>query len=197
MAATYKVFLEKLGGTDATTHIGNIGEIFFDPQTTVLRKGDGSTPGGIQLGSGGNFVDTDTLATVTTRGSTTTNSITIGGATINGNTTVAGNIVPNANEQYDLGSATNRFRDLYLSTNTIKMGSNTIGFNGTGAANLVVNGEPINTVINNSTIVQNVINGSAWQLRGPYTNEGNAAAAGVQVGQAYYDNGGTVRVRLS
>lgn len=39
--------------------------------------------------------------------------------------------------------------------------------------------------------------GASWQLPGPYTTEQNAAAAGVQVGQAYYDNGGTVRVRLT
>lgn len=35
------------------------------------------------------------------------------------------------------------------------------------------------------------------ELPGPFTNEANAAAAGVPLGSAYYDNGGTVRVRLS
>lgn len=39
--------------------------------------------------------------------------------------------------------------------------------------------------------------GASWTLPGPYTNEAGAAAAGVLVGQAYYDNGGTVRVRLT
>jgi len=34
-------------------------------------------------------------------------------------------------------------------------------------------------------------------LPGPYTNEANAALGGVGIGQAYYDNGGTVRVRLA
>lgn len=51
--------------------------------------------------------------------------------------------------------------------------------------------------LDNSTIVQNIIDGTAWDLLGPITNEGNAAAAGVAIGQAYYDNGGTVRVRLT
>lgn len=39
--------------------------------------------------------------------------------------------------------------------------------------------------------------GRSWQLPGPYTNEAAARDAGIQIGQAYYDNGGTVRVRLT
>jgi len=34
---------------------------------------------------------------------------------------VTSHIVPNANETYDLGSATNRFRDLYISNGTINL----------------------------------------------------------------------------
>ena len=49
--------------------------------------------------------------------------------------------------------------------------------------------------IENITIIQNLTDGSGWNLPGPYTNEAGAAAAGVAIGQAYYDNGGTVRVR--
>lgn len=49
--------------------------------------------------------------------------------------------------------------------------------------------------IENITVIQNIIDGTGWNLPGPYTNEGIAATAGVAVGQAYYDNGGTVRVR--
>ena len=40
--------------------------------------------------------------------------------------TVKGNIVPNADVAYDLGSATYRFRDLYLSGSSIKLGAATI-----------------------------------------------------------------------
>jgi len=46
--------------------------------------------------------------------------------------TVKGNIVPDANEVYDLGSVTNRFRDIYLSGTSIKLGNATI--TATGAA---------------------------------------------------------------
>ena len=38
--------------------------------------------------------------------------------------TVGGNILPSANVTYDLGSPTQRFRDLYLANNTIYLGSN-------------------------------------------------------------------------
>ena len=40
--------------------------------------------------------------------------------------TVAGNLLPSANVTYDLGSATYRWRDLYLSGNTINLGGATI-----------------------------------------------------------------------
>ena len=45
---------------------------------------------------------------------------------INLDGTVKGNIVPDINEAYDLGSASNRFRDLYLSGSSIELGSATI-----------------------------------------------------------------------
>jgi len=51
--------------------------------------------------------------------------------------------------------------------------------------------------ITNSTTINNIIDGSGWQLPGPYVNEAGAASDGVAIGQAYYDNGGTVRVRLT
>lgn len=73
---------------------------------------------------------------------------------------------------------------------TNKTSGDTLQYNGTNWVNL-----PVNTIVTNTTIVQNIIDGSGWNLPGPYTNEANAAAAGVGIGQAYYDNGGTVRVR--
>ncbi len=39
---------------------------------------------------------------------------------------VSGNIIPNANEAYDIGSSTNRFRDSYLSGNTLNLGDETM-----------------------------------------------------------------------
>jgi hypothetical protein len=45
--------------------------------------------------------------------------------------TVKGHIVPNANEQYDLGSSSFRFRDLYLSGASIELGDAIISATGT------------------------------------------------------------------
>jgi hypothetical protein len=46
---TYNMFLGKQGGTDPTTFIGRVGDIFYDPATGFLRLSDGSTPGGALL----------------------------------------------------------------------------------------------------------------------------------------------------
>jgi hypothetical protein len=54
---TYKVLLEKLGGTNAANYIGNEGELFFDPTTNVLRVGNGTTAGGSVVSGGGGSVD--------------------------------------------------------------------------------------------------------------------------------------------
>lgn len=48
---------------------------------------------------------------------TLTEALNIGGATV-----VAGNITPTTDQMYDLGSATNRFRDLWLSSNSLHLG---------------------------------------------------------------------------
>ena len=49
MSSVFRVFLEKLGGADATTFVGNAGELFFDPTSATLRISDGATPGGTVL----------------------------------------------------------------------------------------------------------------------------------------------------
>lgn len=80
---------------------------------------------------------------------------------------------------------------------TLDLNGDILSISGGNSANLAkyVDDESIETYVSNTTIVQNIVNGTAWNLPGPYTNEGIAATAGVQIGQAYYDNGGTVRVR--
>src|SRR6056300_313942 len=53
-------------------------------------------------------------------------------SSINLNGTVKGNIVPDTNIAYDIGSSTKRFRDLYLSGNTITIGNQTLSTTATG-----------------------------------------------------------------
>ncbi len=64
---------------------------------------------------------------------------------VNLNGTVKGNIIPDADIAYDLGSASYRFRDLYLSGSSIKLGNATITSTGT-AVNLPA-GSTINGVV--------------------------------------------------
>jgi hypothetical protein len=49
MSSTFKVFLDKMGGTDVTQYIGRNGEVFYDPVTGFQRIADGHTPGGTLL----------------------------------------------------------------------------------------------------------------------------------------------------
>ena len=54
---------------------------------------------------------------------------------------VSGSIIPNANETYDLGSSTYKFRDLYLSGNTLTLGTLSIS-DSSGALNVTSGGSP-------------------------------------------------------
>ena len=65
---------------------------------------------------------------------------------INLNGTVKGNIIPDTNIAYDLGSSSRRFRDLYLSGSSIKLGDATITATGSAVnlpAGSTINGVPL------------------------------------------------------
>jgi len=49
-------------------------------------------------------------------------------------------ILPSANNTYDLGSATKRWKDIYLSSNSINLDGATISSDGTGAINIAASG---------------------------------------------------------
>ena len=57
-----------------------------------------------------------------------------------GNLAVSSSILPGTNEAYDLGSATHRWRDLYLSGSTIDLGGTKISRDGTGDIEFKVDG---------------------------------------------------------
>ena len=46
--------------------------------------------------------------------------------TVTNITSVTGDLIPDTNEAYDLGSTSNRFRDLYISGNTLNIGGTEI-----------------------------------------------------------------------
>lgn len=49
---TYRVVLEKLGGTDINDYVGMFGDLFYDPYVGELRVSDGVTVGGYPSGVG-------------------------------------------------------------------------------------------------------------------------------------------------
>ena len=49
-----------------------------------------------------------------------------------GATTVSGHLIPDTNITYDLGSSTNRFRDIYLDGTTINLGGTELKKNSDG-----------------------------------------------------------------
>lgn len=94
---------------------------------------------------------------------------------INLNGTVGTDVIPNANEQYDIGSAAARFKDLYLSGSTIFLGTAQMTRNSAGGVNLPANstidGGPIggagsggslnvDIVGDDSTVIVNSSNGN-------------------------------------
>jgi hypothetical protein len=81
---------------------------------------------------------------------------------INLDGTVKGNIIPDVNEAYDVGSASNRFRDLYLSGSSIELGAATIT-----AVGSVVNlpaGSTVAGVLIGSATGDGVIEGSNYKI---------------------------------
>jgi Collagen triple helix repeat (20 copies) len=89
----------------------------------------------------------------------------------------AGNIIPNANDEYDLGSITNQWRSLYVSTATIYIGGIPLTMDTT--TSLVVNGNPVVTY--SSTSGNFSAGGVAVQGNpGPQGPAGSTGARGPQ-----------------
>ena len=71
-------------------------------------------------------------------------------------TSVDSNILPTETETYDIGSASLRWRDLYLSGNTIDIGGSTISSDGTGTINISANGATL--PLNSNVEIANGVN---------------------------------------
>ena len=133
---TYRVYCEKLGGSDPTTFVGEEGELFFDPSGTSLKISDGTTAGGQSLSSslegtmtGSIIPDTNAAYDI---GSSSykvrdlyldSNSLHIGSVDIAENNgklvlpavEMTGHIIPDTNAAYDLGNAEYKIRYLFQS----------------------------------------------------------------------------------
>jgi len=91
-----------------------------------------TTTGALVVPTASNITLSSTVGTVINSGGNITVESFSGNlnlAASSGIISVNQSIIPDANEAYDIGSTTNRFRDLYLSGSTINLGSATISLN--------------------------------------------------------------------
>jgi hypothetical protein len=93
---------------------------------------------------------------------------------------VAGNIIPGANNQYNLGTSANRWKDLYLSGNTIYLGNASVQANAT--AIIFTNPDGSNYVLggNDLTISGNIIAGGNLSIAN--ISAGNSISANFLTG---------------
>ena len=91
---------------------GNIQNLSWDSANANLSISGGNTVTLTGLGGGGNYSNANVQAL--------------------GEAGWTGNIIPSANITYDLGNATNRWKDLYLSNSTIYLGGQTISVDNDG-----------------------------------------------------------------
>ena len=116
------------GGIVTATTVSAAGSI-----TAANFYGDGSNLIGVSAGDA-DFADVAGVATNVNGGIATVTKLDSPNTIVS----IGANLIPDANEAYDLGSATNRFNDLYLSGNTIDLGgiqlrsvANNLGVGGT------------------------------------------------------------------
>ena len=131
-----------------------------------------------------------------------------GNLSVPGSGTFTGNLLPSANIIYDLGSPTQRWKDLYLANNTIYIGNSTISgaggnlalTNSSGGEFVVAGNATVSTLENgNSNISINAnanitvsVNGTsnvAVFSSNTFNVTGNVIATGVKTDNLYYANG--------
>jgi len=131
--------------TVATLLATNVSAGTIDLSTGITAGSAKITNANITTASVGTLVNTNSISTNISAGtidlstgitagsakitnlSSTNSSI---GSFVSGSGTVGGHLVPSSNITYDLGSATQRWRDLYLSGNTIHLGEKQLSLTG-------------------------------------------------------------------
>jgi len=139
--STFRVFSQKLGGTDSSQFVGNEGDIFWNPNTGELKVSDGSTPGGVAItGAGGTggvsqlYVDNKVgLSTAGLASETYVNQQIAA--------PITQSLIPDTDNAYDLGSPTKQWREIYVTSDTMYVGGVPVGVSADGR--LTVNREPL------------------------------------------------------
>ena len=131
-----------------------------------------------------------------------------GNFAVPGNGTFSGNLLPNANITYTLGSPTQRWQDLYLANNTIYLGNSTISaiagnitLSSAGGATLEVTGNAnVTTIVNGNSNISVNANGNVTTSVDGVANVmvvsnngatvfGNVAVTGIKTDNIYHANG--------
>ena len=110
-------------------NLGNVGNVIITGGSSgyVLSTNGSGNLNWVAQSSGGSSNISNGNGNVTISVAGTSNVVNVTGS----NLFVTANIIPTANITYDLGTSTNRFRDLYLSGNTINLGNSNLSANGT------------------------------------------------------------------
>jgi hypothetical protein len=133
---------------------------------------------------------------------------TTGNFAVPGNSTFSGNVSPNANITHDLGSATKRWKDLYLSNSTIYIGDSSISatdgnilLSSASGAELEVTGNAnVTNIVNGNSNISVNINGNITTSVAGIANvmvvsnvgttiTGNIVTTGIKTDNYYYANG--------
>ena len=153
---------------DLSTHIIEDGYLAVDVDTGSLRIGDGVTPGGTEVWSGGGGGSSSSLGDLTATGSTLQSpsnadltltssggNVVIEGLRVAGTTIstedssagvqITGNLIPSQDGVFQLGSSTRRWQTAFLSAETLDIGGATISSDGTGTIEIAATGATLPT----------------------------------------------------
>jgi len=171
---TSNVSISTANGNITTSVAGNA-NIMIATGTGVNVAGTLNATGNI---TGGNLITAGFAnigTTLSVIGNASVNNLSVG-------TFVNSNLIPNVNITYDLGNATNRWKDLYLANSTIYLGPNSeisAGNITNGTSNLVItlDGNVSTSVSGNANII--VATGTGVNVAGYLTATGNISGSNL------------------
>ena len=171
---TSNVSISTANGNITTSVAGNA-NIMIATGTGINVAGTLNATGNI---TGGNFITAgfaNVGTTLSVVGNASVNNLSVG-------TFVTSNLIPDANVTYNLGNATNRWKDLYLASSTIYLGPNSeisAGNITNGTSNLVItlDGNVSTSVSGNANII--VATGTGVNVAGYLTATGNISGSNL------------------
>jgi cytoskeletal protein CcmA (bactofilin family) len=140
------------GNITATGDMNIAGNLTVTGTTTFVNS---ETVGGVEVVAGNLVANSGVASTSITTGAL----VVKGGAGIGGDIYISGNIIPSSNITYNLGTTTNRFKDLFLSGTTIDLGGAKISQDANSGAVAIIptatadNPNPVATIFSPSGAV--------------------------------------------